>query len=502
MIDRYSLIRILVPGIFTTIIATSSYAVIEAGISTSEEAVAPLAMLASPVELPVIEHKPTIISKPVSKPDAVAVTQTTKPIVIPSVKPTIPQKVRSNSTPADASKPVTLVKTFARAASKPPTQVKSVQSVKSNQSPNTPWVSRTIKSGESLSAILGQMGIGYATLQDIVTTNDMAKELTSLQVGKTLDYRIAPNGDLDQLIYHKNNLETITVSNTDHGFQVVKDMKDLQRVLTFTEGTIQSSLFLDAKRAGLSDNLTMQLANIYAWDIDFALDLRVGDKFSVLHETFIDNDKIVKTGYIVAANFINKGKEHKAVRYDKQHSKFKYYSPDGKPLHSRFLRTPVEFARISSRFNLRRKHPVLNRIRAHKGVDYAAAKGTPVRSTASGKVIFRGRKGGYGNVVIIKHDRRYETLYAHLSRFSKKYKRGSRVDQGDVIGYVGSTGLATGPHLHYEFHVNGKHKNPLTVSLAQATPIRRELLADFKAETQPLLTRLEQNSSISVARTD
>lgn len=493
MIDRYNLIRILVPGMFTAIIATSSYAVIDAGISATDNVMTPMAMLTHSLELPAIEsNKPTIISKP----DAIAL-QKIKSVPIPPLQQTIPQKAQPDTAIHAHSKPTTIAKVVSSPApTEPePPQLETTQPVHAPQ-----WLSRTIEPGESLSAILGQMGVGYRTLQDIVTANEMAKELTLLQAGKTLDYRMAENGDLDKLIYHKSNLETITVSNTEHGFQVVKEMKDLQRVLTFTEGTIHSSLFWDAKRAGLSDRLTMQLANIYAWDIDFALDLRVGDKFSVLHETFIDNDKIVKTGHILAANFINKGKEHIAVRYAKQDSKFKYYSPDGKPLHTRFLRTPVEFARISSRYNLRRKHPVLNRIRAHKGVDYAAAKGTPVHSTASGKIIFRGRKGGYGNVVIVKHDRRYETLYAHLSRFSKKYKKGSRVEQGDVVGYIGSTGLATGPHLHYEFHVNGKHKNPLTVSLAQASPIRRELLADFKAETQPLLSRLEQNSSISVAQ--
>ena len=497
MIDRYSLIRVLVPGIFTTIIATSSYAVIDAGLSSSEtDEVSPLAVLTS-IELPTIQSR------------VISTAESVRTDKIEWIQPDpFFKEIQTESTQANIKSDTVSSEILISGTTKLLTSTQSIQT----QTPflqsvqdvpkQAQWSSRLIKPGETLSVIFEQMGLGYTALREMVASNHIAKELTELQVGKTLDYRILANGELDQLIYHKNNLETITVTKTEHGFQVAKNVKDLQRVLTFTQGTIQSSLFWDAKRAGLSDNLTMQLANIYAWDIDFALDLRVGDKFSVLHEAFVDNNKVIKTGHIVAANFINKGKSHKAVRYDKENNKFKYYSPDGKSLHTRFLKTPVEFARISSKYNLRRKHPVLNRIRAHKGVDYAAATGTRVRSTASGKIIFRGRKGGYGNVVIVKHDRQYETLYAHLSKFRKKFKKGSRVEQGDVIGYIGSTGLATGPHLHYEFHVNGKHKNPLTVSLAQANPIRRGLLADFKAKTQPLLNRLADNNSISVAQID
>jgi murein DD-endopeptidase MepM/ murein hydrolase activator NlpD len=252
------------------------------------------------------------------------------------------------------------------------------------------------------------------------------------------------------------------------------------------QGVITSSLSEAGKKAGLSEELIDQLTQIFAWDIDFANSLQDGDRFTVVYE---------RSGFngvddIVAAEFINRGKSFRAVRYIDKEGFANYYTPAGNALQKAFLSTPVDFARISSHFSLSRKHPVLNRIRAHKGVDYAARTGTPVKATGAGEIAFLGRKGGYGQVIIIKHGDRYETVYAHLSRYKYGLQEGSAVRQGEIIGYVGQTGLATGPHLHYEFRVDGIHQNPLTAQLSNSIPVRETALADFKSQVQDPLAKL------------
>lgn len=250
------------------------------------------------------------------------------------------------------------------------------------------------------------------------------------------------------------------------------------------QGTISSSLSEAGKKAGLSETLMDQLTQIFAWDIDFATNLHNGDHFTVVYERGGFNG----ADDIVAAEFVNRGKSYRAVRYIDKEGYANYYTPEGHALQKAFLSTPVDFARISSGFNLSRRHPVLNRIRAHKGVDYAARTGTPVKATGNGAIAFLGNKGGYGQVIIIKHGDRYETVYAHLSRYKSGLFEGSPVRQGDIIGYVGQTGLATGPHLHYEFRIDGVHQNPLTAQASNlAVPVRSTSLGDFKSQiTDPL----------------
>ena len=269
------------------------------------------------------------------------------------------------------------------------------------------------------------------------------------------------------------------------------------RHITSVHGTIDSSLSLAGQRAGLSNELILQLTNIFAWDIDFATNLHHGDQFTVVYEETGKGDN--SSGYqIMAAEFVNQGRILTAIRYKDSEGHINYYSPEGRPLRKAFLSTPVDFVRISSGFDTHRKHPILNRIRAHKGVDYAARTGTPVKSAGDGEVVFRGRKGGYGQVLIVKHGEHYETLYAHLSDFKKGLESGDLVKQGEVIGYVGQTGLATGPHLHYEFRVDGVHRNPETLNLAQSMPLHSEVLADFKAQTLPVLAELNKTKANSL----
>ncbi len=266
-------------------------------------------------------------------------------------------------------------------------------------------------------------------------------------------------------------------------------------------GRISNSLFESAAEAGISDQSIMNLAGIFAWDIDFALDIREGDEFVVIFEELWRNGELIKQGDILAAEFVNQGEVFRAIRYVGPKGQIDYFTPQGNNVRKAFVRAPVSFARVSSNFNPRRRHPKLNTIRAHKGVDYAAPSGTPVQAAGDGKVIYRGRKGGYGNAVIIQHGGNITTLYGHLSRFSGKARNGTRVRQGDIIGYVGQTGLATGPHLHYEYRKNGVHMNPRTVTLPAADPIDPALREDFVRASRPMLLRLDAKQQILVGLT-
>jgi murein DD-endopeptidase MepM/ murein hydrolase activator NlpD len=256
------------------------------------------------------------------------------------------------------------------------------------------------------------------------------------------------------------------------------------------QGVVNTSLTQAAQEAGLSNELIIQLTNIFAWDIDFATKIQNGDQFTIIYEK-----SDVTNGQIMAAEFVTGGKTFTAIRYKDSEGQINYYSPEGKMMRKAFLSTPVDFIRISSGFDVHRKHPILNRIRAHKGVDYAARTGTPVKAAGDGKIIFLGRKGGYGQVMILEHGEHYETLYAHLSDFKKGLQSGDQVEQGQVIGYVGQTGLATGPHLHYEFRVDGVHRNPEALNHQHTLPLSDNKLAEFKSQSRPLLAQLYKTKS-------
>jgi murein DD-endopeptidase MepM/ murein hydrolase activator NlpD len=254
---------------------------------------------------------------------------------------------------------------------------------------------------------------------------------------------------------------------------------------------IKDSLFQTGIEAGLSENLIMELAQLFGWDIDFALDIRSGDRFTLLYEELYRDGERLRDGRILAAEFVNQGRSVQAVLFTRSDGESDYYSPDGKSMRKAFLRAPVDFRRISSRFQRERWHPVLGVKRPHRGVDYAAAIGTPIKAAGDGRITHRGTKGGYGKTIILQHGATYSTLYAHMSRYAKSTQVGKRVRQGQIIGYVGKTGLATGPHLHYEFRVNGVHRNPLTVKLPSADPLPKRYRAEFEAHATPLLAQLD-----------
>ncbi len=302
-----------------------------------------------------------------------------------------------------------------------------------------------------------------------------------------------------QPIENNERIHTFIAPQNENGFieNAANYSDETPHHIASVHATIDSSLSVAGQKAGLSNDLILQLTNIFAWDIDFATNLHHGDQFTVVYEDTGIGDNL-SANQIIAAEFVNQGRILTAIRYQDSEGRVDYYSPEGKPMRKSFLSTPVDFVRISSGFDTHRKHPILNRIRAHKGVDYAARTGTPVKSAGDGEVIFRGNKGGYGQVMIIKHGEHYETLYAHLSDFKKGIENGDQVKQGEVIGYVGQTGLATGPHLHYEFRVDGVHRNPETLDLAQSVPLHSEALADFKTQTQPILAQLNKTKAQSL----
>jgi murein DD-endopeptidase MepM/ murein hydrolase activator NlpD len=358
-----------------------------------------------------------------------------------------------------------------------------------NRASGRRWRELAIKRGDTLSALFAQLGI-HQDLTPVLASGQAVKALKAIRPGQSLRVHTDDSG-LQELELVLNKVERLHVERTAQGFRTTHVKPRLETRQALAAGTIRDSLFMAGKEAGLPNRLIMDLAGIFGWDIDFALDIRAGDRFTVIYEEYFLRGEKVRDGTIVAAEFHNQDKTFQAFRYTTANGETGYYAPDGHSMRKQFIRTPVSIARITSRFNLHRKHPILNRIRAHKGVDYAAPTGTPIKATGNGKVVFRGRKGGYGKAVILKHGTRYTTLYGHMSRFAKGIRPGRRVKQGQVIGYIGMTGLATGPHLHYEFRVNGVHRNPLKVRLPKALPLPEAERAAFSAIIAPLQARIE-----------
>lgn len=360
------------------------------------------------------------------------------------------------------------------------------------------WVEYTVKSGDSLTTLFQRAGLGARDVYRISQAASGQGALKYLKPGQTLAFLIE-NGELRKLRHIQNRLSYTLIEQTEAGYQVEQVERSPQPQTAYAEAQIQRSLFLDAADAGLPQRTIMQLAQIFGWDIDFALDIRKGDHFSVLYEQdYLDGEPLDRTR-ILAARFVNKGKTFTAVRFTNSEGDSNYFSPDGHSMRKAFLRSPVDFRRISSRFKPERYHPVLGRKRPHRGVDYAASTGTPIKAAGDGKVIWRGTKGGYGRTVILQHGGNITTLYAHMSRYQKGVSNGTRVKQGQTIGYVGASGLATGPHLHYEFRINGVHKNPLTVALPAADPVPEHEREAFAKQASQLVAELERHSDTRLA---
>ena len=358
-----------------------------------------------------------------------------------------------------------------------------------------------VSSGDTLSTLFEGAGLGQTALLGMLEVPAFRRAGRNLRPGQRLEVTLDEEGEPSALAYHRGEGRTLHLERVDGAYQARTEAPAVERRPRFATGTIRDSLFAAASRAGLSDGLVMEMAGIFGWDIDFALDIRAGDEFAVLYEELWRNGEHVGDGAILAAEFTNQGRTVRAVRYTDADGRDNYYTPEGRSMRKTFMRSPVEFTRISSGFG-NRKHPVLNRMRRHNGVDYAARSGTPIRATGEGRVIFAGRKGGYGHTLVLRHAGRYTTLYAHMSRFARGVHGGARVEQGQTIGYVGQSGLATGPHLHYEFRVNGVHRNPVTVDLPRAEPIDPAHRAAFEERAGPLLSRLDLLQRTRVAASE
>jgi len=380
--------------------------------------------------------------------------------------------------------------TVAAEPAEPAEPIESLDTV--NRQPVINWQAFKVRSGDNLTKIFSRAGL---TPRDVhqISQSDKEKLLTRIRPGQTLELAIN-EGRLERLRLVKNQLESVEFVHNGEEY----DLETIQRTpeirTHFVTGDIQNSLFVGAQRAGLSDSKIMELAQIFGRDIDFALDIRKGDSFRVLYEEKYLDGKKIGEGDILAAEFTNNGDTFAAVLYTDANGDTNYFTPDGRSMRKAFLRSPVDFRRISSGFKPERYHPVLGVKRPHRGTDYAAKTGTPIKASGDGKVIWRGTKGGYGKTVILQHGGNITTLYAHMSKYEPKVTSGSRVKQGQTIGYVGKTGTATGPHLHYEFRVNGVHKNPMTVKLPVAQPIPDKELARFKSQTAQLIAELQMKA--------
>ena len=353
----------------------------------------------------------------------------------------------------------------------------------------------TIKRGESLGTILKEYNFPANLPFEIVNT-DEGKLFKNIRAGKQLEFILNKNTDqLEEIHYPYSKLSNL-VARVASDITVGIENIEYNIVPANASGTIKHSLFGAASEAGISDNMIMELAEIFGWDIDFVKDIRKDDSFKLIYEKYMNQGNMIQEGQIIAAEFINKGEKFTAVRYTDANGIAGYYAPDGSSMKGTFLKSPMKFSRISSGFTLKRFHPLLKKWRAHKGVDYAARTGTPIRSVANGKVIHRGSKGGYGKTVIVSHGGKYTTLYAHMSKYNAKVKSGQHIKQGQVIGYVGSTGLSTGPHLHYEFRVNGVHRNPLTYKTPKASAIIKSERPEFEQNLQQQITALNNINSI------
>jgi len=348
-----------------------------------------------------------------------------------------------------------------------------------------------IRAGDSLDSLFGRHGLSRSDLAAIMALKGAGEHLRLVHPGDTITVQHL-DGRVQRLSRDLDETSTLEVSaSQDGGFRTSWTERPLETRVVYGNGVIESSLFEAGKDAGISDKIIMNLAGIFAWDVDFVLDIRQGDTFVVLYEELWQDGVKIRDGDILASEFVNSGRSFRAIRYTDSGGRTDYYTPEGDSMRKAFIRAPVDFSRISSNFNLKRKHPILNKIRAHKGVDYAAPKGTPIKAAGDGKVIFAGQKGGYGNCVILQHGGNITTLYAHMSRFSKLARVGKRVSQGAVIGYVGSSGLATAAHLHYEYRLNGVHRNPRTVKLPQANPIASEYRHDYLARADAMMSQLD-----------
>ncbi len=364
------------------------------------------------------------------------------------------------------------------------------------------WHSERVQRGDTVAELLNRLNIEDQDASGYLRTAAATESFRKLSVGKEIQAETSATGGLISMRYLSNNDEQILIDKQGDHFKTVTLPAQFEKRLFVRTGEIKTNLYAAADAAGMPEAAASQLYELFSGDIDFHHDLRVGDKFTAVYEMNYHNGALLNTGRILSAEFINQGHVYRAIYFQEDAQHGDYYTPEGKSVRKAFLRSPIEYSRVSSGFSNSRFHPILNKWRSHKGVDFAAPTGTKVKSTADGIVTFVGKDGGYGNVVRINHQGRYTTVYGHLSRFSQNLRKGQRVIQGEVIGYVGMTGLATGPHLHYEFQINGRQHNPMRVALPDAKPISSVFKAAFQAVADDFISRLNLLRNTNLAKLD
>lgn len=350
-----------------------------------------------------------------------------------------------------------------------------------------------VKSGDTLAALFNRADLSARDVYEITLLPKAKKHLLKIMPSQQIMIAKNSEGEFTKLKFHLNPVSTLVISKLDNGYKEQIVNKQIEKREKFTEATIDSNFWNAGVSAGLTPNQIMQLATIFGWDIDFALDLRKDDSFSIIFEEEFADGEFLRNGQILAAEFFNQGDSFTAVRYTDGN----YYSADGRSMRKAFLRSPVDFKYVSSSFNPKRLHPVTGQVRAHRGVDYVAAVGTPIKSAGKGRVIKSAYNQYNGNYVFIKHNDTYTTKYLHLKK--RKVKQGESVKQGQIIGTLGATGRVTGAHLHYEFIVNGSHRNPRTVKLPQSLPIASKEKVTFLALSEQIMTKLQQNKQVQLA---
>ncbi|MEC5218247.1 murein DD-endopeptidase MepM/ murein hydrolase activator NlpD [Actimicrobium sp. GrIS 1.19] len=344
-----------------------------------------------------------------------------------------------------------------------------------------------VRPGDTLAAVLQRLGVDDDAAEAFIKSDKVARSVLQLKPGKRIQAQTSDDGELQWLSSMQidgrdaDGVRNVVINRVGDQFKASEVPAKLERRVEMHAGEIRSSLFAATDAAQIPDNVAKQIVEMFATDIDFASDLQRGDRFDVVYETFWQNGEFVRAGRILAGEFRNGGNTFKSVWFDEPSASQGggYYSFDGKSLKKAFLKSPLEFSRISSGFSMR-VHPISGQWKQHKGVDFAAAVGTPVRASADGVVEFSGNQGGYGNVVVLKHWSNLSTAYAHMSRFATGMHKGEKVSQGDVIGYVGTTGWSTGPHLHYEFRVNNAPRDPMSVDVPNAQPLAGAELQRFR----------------------
>jgi murein DD-endopeptidase MepM/ murein hydrolase activator NlpD len=358
--------------------------------------------------------------------------------------------------------------------------------------PTENWQIVRVRKGQTLDSLFTEFNLPASTMKHVLSQPGAKQALAHLHDGSEIAFDIPSPGVLRGLRFDKDDATRVELQVHGDAIDSTKIERPLERRMESTSGVIAGSLFSAGEQAGLSDASVIQMAKIFSYDIDMAQDLQPGDSFQVVYEDYWRDGQRVRTGDILAASFDNNGKRYFAYRYTHPNGKTEYVDANGTPLKKSFMRTPVEFTRISSGFALNgRMHPILGYMRRHTGVDYAAPSGTPIVAAGDGKVQWEGWKGGYGNCIIVDHGRGYTTLYGHMSRYGR-YHVGQHVDQGTTIGYVGMTGMATGPHLHYEFRINGEYRNPLSVTMPKPLPLEGSELERFNQQNTTALAQLNR----------